>query len=340
MLAGMGGSGSFRPGRPLAADQNQGAAWPSGVRHPPGPGRPLCRRHDQRRRAELDVALGGRLTNRQASSASIRARLAPARLLSIARPRPEGAIVVGLGDHADLGPGTLAETLRRGILAYAIEDLTIAAAGAGCPGTAGPRGSRRCWSARASVACPSPPRRGPVARHPRRPAAARRGRACGARDPSTWSRDRAIRAWHVLHRRVQPASSKSFELDASVGSRMAVSATSAGRATRLGGSRSRSDGPGRRRAGDALRDHHRPCPRRGVAGPGQHRLRRALRGPGQRRVRDVPPPAPRAPDARCSSCSGRSGSRRSAARTAISASCSTRGRRRFRGSSSTTGGPG
>ena len=69
---------------------------------------------------QLDQALDGRLTERK------RLGLYPGALgtntVALDRTkRPRGAIVVGLGDHADLGPGTLAETLRLGLLAYAVE---------------------------------------------------------------------------------------------------------------------------------------------------------------------------------------------------------------------------
>lgn len=70
---------------------------------------------------QLDLALDGRLARRKALG------LYPGPLGSntvVLDPdtRPRGAIVVGLGDQADLAPGSLAETLRRGLLAYAIED--------------------------------------------------------------------------------------------------------------------------------------------------------------------------------------------------------------------------
>ena len=71
--------------------------------------------------AALDKALKDRLTKRKKFGLYPGA-LGTSTVALDRTTRPPGAIVVGLGDHADLAPGTLAETLRRGILAYAIEN--------------------------------------------------------------------------------------------------------------------------------------------------------------------------------------------------------------------------
>jgi hypothetical protein len=70
---------------------------------------------------QLDDALAGRLTERR------RLGLYPGPVGSttvVLDPgiSPSGAIIVGLGDPGDLGPGSLADTLRRGLLAYAVEE--------------------------------------------------------------------------------------------------------------------------------------------------------------------------------------------------------------------------
>ena len=70
---------------------------------------------------ELDQALGGRLAKRKELGLYPGA-LGTNTVALDRQTRPQGAIVVGLGDHAELAPGTLSETLRRGLLAYAIED--------------------------------------------------------------------------------------------------------------------------------------------------------------------------------------------------------------------------
>ena len=230
----------------------------------------------------LDVALDHRLSHRRKLGLYPGA-LGTSTVVLDRHRKPAGAIVVGLGDQADLAPGTLAETLRRGILAYAIEDQDDRRAagdespggGRGCVGAVGRIGRR--WSARARLC------RRPAPRHARRPAAARRGRVRGARDPRTGGEPR--------HPGVAPA--RAGRGGQRVPQGLRARSLGQGDAWRPAERRRRErpdlvaadpdqHGPGRRRAGDALRDHHRSRPRRGVAGPRQHRLRRALRGPGHR----------------------------------------------------------
>ena len=125
--------------------------------------------------AELDEALDGRLDRRKQLGLYPGA-LGTSTVVLDRTTRPQGAIVVGLGDHADLAPGTLAETLRRGILAYAIEDDDRAARRAasrhggplGRHGAAGRRGRRR-----------------PADRQQHRGAAARRDGGPAARSAAT-----------------------------------------------------------------------------------------------------------------------------------------------------------
>ncbi len=70
---------------------------------------------------QLDEALDGRLTERRqlglypGAIGTTTVALDPG-------VSPSGAIIVGLGDPGDLGQGSLLDTLRRGLLAYAVED--------------------------------------------------------------------------------------------------------------------------------------------------------------------------------------------------------------------------
>ena len=87
---------------------------------------------------QLDQALGGRLVKRKQLGLYPGA-LGTNTVVLDRRTRPQGAIVVGLGDHADLAPGTLAETLRRGLLG-------LCRRGRGRPVRARPRLARRSRS--------------------------------------------------------------------------------------------------------------------------------------------------------------------------------------------------
>ena len=104
---------------PAAAIQDQGGARPSGLREPPGDGRPLCRRHDQRRRAAARRGARRPAGPAQGSWASIRGRSAPTRWCSIRQRGRRGAIVVGPGRsgragarHAAGNPAARAAGLR------------------------------------------------------------------------------------------------------------------------------------------------------------------------------------------------------------------------------------
>ena len=73
----------------------------------------------------LDRALDGRLTERRQLGLYPGALGTSLVVLDRGR-KPSGAVVVGLGDQADLAPGSLAGTLRRGVLAYAVDDRDAA----------------------------------------------------------------------------------------------------------------------------------------------------------------------------------------------------------------------
>jgi hypothetical protein len=89
--------------------------------------------------ARLDRALKFRLSERRKLS------LYPGRIglnavLLDPDCKPRGAVVVGLGQPADLSIGTLRETLRQGLLAYVMEALGPICGGAGAPGPEKPLG--------------------------------------------------------------------------------------------------------------------------------------------------------------------------------------------------------
>lgn len=72
--------------------------------------------------ARLDRALGGRLSERR-KLGLYPDRIGTCAIVADSSRQPSGAVVVGLGQPADLSVGALRETLRRGMLAYVIESL-------------------------------------------------------------------------------------------------------------------------------------------------------------------------------------------------------------------------
>ena len=72
--------------------------------------------------ARLDRALGSRLSERR-KLGLYPGRIGASAVLLDPDCKPKGAVVVGLGQPADLSIGTLRETLRQGILAYVVETL-------------------------------------------------------------------------------------------------------------------------------------------------------------------------------------------------------------------------
>ena len=79
--------------------------------------------------ARLDRALGGRLSDRRAIGL-YPGRIGTSMVLLDPTSGPSGAVVVGLGEAADLSVGTLREALRQGILAFLAETMDQARA---CP---------------------------------------------------------------------------------------------------------------------------------------------------------------------------------------------------------------
>jgi hypothetical protein len=72
--------------------------------------------------ARLDRALGCRLSDRR-KLGLYPGRIGTSVILLDPNSRPSGAVVVGLGQPADLSIGTLRETLRQGILAFAADTM-------------------------------------------------------------------------------------------------------------------------------------------------------------------------------------------------------------------------
>jgi len=72
--------------------------------------------------ARLDRALGSRLSNRR-KLGLYPSRIGTSAILLDPNSKPPGAVVVGLGQPADLSIGTLRETLRQGILAFVAETM-------------------------------------------------------------------------------------------------------------------------------------------------------------------------------------------------------------------------
>ena len=79
--------------------------------------------------ARLDRALDGRLAERR-KLGLYPGRIGANAVLLQSHCKPPGAVVVGLGQPADLSIGTLRETLRQGILAYVVETLDLGCANA------------------------------------------------------------------------------------------------------------------------------------------------------------------------------------------------------------------
>lgn len=79
--------------------------------------------------ARLDRALDGRLGERR-KLGLYPGRIGANAVLLHSDCKPPGAVVVGLGQPADLSIGTLRETLRQGILAYVVETLDLGCANA------------------------------------------------------------------------------------------------------------------------------------------------------------------------------------------------------------------
>src|SRR3984885_11113422 len=77
--------------------------------------------------ARLDRALDGRLAERR-KLGLYPGRIGANAVLLQSHCKPPGAVVVGLGQPADLSIGTLRETLRQGILAYVVETLDLGCA--------------------------------------------------------------------------------------------------------------------------------------------------------------------------------------------------------------------
>ena len=190
--------------------------------------------------AELDVALGGRLTKRKQFGLYPGA-LGTSTVALDRTTRPKGAIVVGLGDHADLAPGTLAETLRRGILAYAIENDDARCA-QGAAGTVGPLGLTALLVGAGVGGLPIASSIEALLRAAMEAQRALGGNGLRELEVMELVEDRANRAWHVLHGALQGSEFKdAFELDATVETHLWPSAQRLrARAIRPGGSRSRS----------------------------------------------------------------------------------------------------
>ena len=72
--------------------------------------------------ARLDRALNSRLSERR-KMGLYPGRIGTSAILLDPNSKPRGAVVVGLGQPADLSMGTLRETLRQGLLAYVMEAL-------------------------------------------------------------------------------------------------------------------------------------------------------------------------------------------------------------------------
>ncbi|MBY5883997.1 CHAT domain-containing protein [Rhizobium leguminosarum] len=87
----------------------------------------------------LDRALGFRLTQRR-KLGLYPDRIGTCTVLVDTNCRPSGAVVVGLGQPANLSIGALRETLRRGIVAFVIESLDRAYAGPSSPNPKAPIG--------------------------------------------------------------------------------------------------------------------------------------------------------------------------------------------------------
>ena len=165
--------------------------------------------------AELDRALKGRLDRRKQLGLYPGA-LGSNTVVLDRTTRPQGAIVVGLGDHADLAPGTLSETLRRGILAYAIEDDdTRCAQGRELAG--GPLGLTSLLVGAGVGGLPIASSIEALLRAAKEAQRALGGTGLRELEVMELVEDRANRAWHVLHRALQGAEFKDgFELDGTV----------------------------------------------------------------------------------------------------------------------------
>ena len=165
--------------------------------------------------AELDEALRGRLAKRKQFGLYPGA-LGTSTVALDRTTRPKGAVVVGLGDHADLAPGTLAETLRRGILAYAIENDDARCA-QGEAGAVGPLGLTALLVGAGVGGLPIASSIEALLRAAMEAQRALGGNGLRELEVIELVEDRANRAWHVLHRALQGSEFKDgFELDPTV----------------------------------------------------------------------------------------------------------------------------
>ena len=290
LLAGHGRQHARRArGRPAAQDQDQGGARPSGVRQASGAWSatmPATRSTvpsgsstwrwaaGWRKRKQLGLYPGALGTNTVVLDRQTQAARGDRRRPGRSR-RPRAR-------HAGRDPASRASGLRdrgRGRPLRA-RPVTEARQPLGCHRAAGRR--------RRSAVCRSPAASRRCCGRCWRPSG--RSTRTGLRSSrcSSWSRTAPSGRGTCSHRPLQGSEFSRALRARSVGQGHAAAgaATSRRRRPDLVAADPDHHGGGRRRAGDALRHHRRPRPRRGLAGPRQHRLRRALRGAGDRHRRD------------------------------------------------------